>query len=219
MTFRKVFIETLGCQMNFSDSELMLGLLRGEGFEPTAEPTEADLLIINTCQIRGSAEDKAYSHLGRWRKLKMQKPDVRIAMAGCVAVPANNCRPRQGKALLQPDDMDNPLFAVRRVDIADAKGGGILLERRKLLRAFLVGDRNAHTLRIAPRRGWQVVIGHGKRQIGPAHRPASYTQPFESLRARDFMNEMAIDEDEASAIVTSADDMRVPDLLVECAGS
>lgn len=90
MTLRKVFIETLGCQMNFSDSELMLGLLRGEGFESTAEPTEADLLIINTCQIRGSAEDKAYSHLGRWRKLKMQNPEVRIAMAGCVAQQAKD---------------------------------------------------------------------------------------------------------------------------------
>lgn len=82
---RKVFVETLGCQMNFSDSELMLGLLHQEGFEPTPDPAEADLLIINTCQIRGSAEDKAYSHLGRWRKYKLQNPSVRIAMAGCVA--------------------------------------------------------------------------------------------------------------------------------------
>lgn len=87
---RKVFVETLGCQMNKADSELMLGLLSKEGFEPTAEPTEADLLILNTCQIRENAEDKAYSYLGRWGRLKRKNPDLKIAMAGCVAQQAKD---------------------------------------------------------------------------------------------------------------------------------
>jgi tRNA-2-methylthio-N6-dimethylallyladenosine synthase len=82
---RKVYLETLGCQMNFNDSEVMLGQLQKEGFEPVADCTQADLLIVNTCQIRGSAEDKAFSHLGRWGKLKAKKPHIKIAMAGCVA--------------------------------------------------------------------------------------------------------------------------------------
>ena len=82
---RLVFIETQGCQMNEADSELMLGLLQREGFISTPEPTEADLLIINTCQIRGAAEDKAYSYLGRWAQLKKKRPHMKIAMAGCVA--------------------------------------------------------------------------------------------------------------------------------------
>ncbi|MEB3287075.1 MAG: tRNA (N6-isopentenyl adenosine(37)-C2)-methylthiotransferase MiaB [Vampirovibrionales bacterium] len=82
---RKVYIETLGCQMNFSDSEIMLGLLEKEGFEPTKAKAEADLMIINTCQIRGSAESKAYSYLGRWHQFKQKNPNVKIAMAGCVA--------------------------------------------------------------------------------------------------------------------------------------
>ncbi|MCX5921000.1 MAG: tRNA (N6-isopentenyl adenosine(37)-C2)-methylthiotransferase MiaB [Candidatus Melainabacteria bacterium] len=82
---RLVFIETQGCQMNEADSELMLGLLQREGFISTHEPTEADLLIINTCQIRGAAEDKAYSYLGRWAQLKKKRPHMKIAMAGCVA--------------------------------------------------------------------------------------------------------------------------------------
>lgn len=85
MAPRHVFIETLGCQMNKSDSELMLGLLQKEGFEPVGNPKQADLLIINTCQIRGSAEDKAYSYLGVWGKYKKKHPHVKIAMAGCVA--------------------------------------------------------------------------------------------------------------------------------------
>lgn len=82
---RKVYIETLGCQMNQNDSELMLGLLAPEGFTPVDNRHAADLVIINTCQIRGSAEDKAYSYLGAWKKLKDKNPQVRIAMAGCVA--------------------------------------------------------------------------------------------------------------------------------------
>mgnify|MGYP006173626437 CR=1 FL=1 len=84
-TPKKVYIETLGCQMNFNDSEVMLGLLRKEGFEPTKNRDEADLLIVNTCQIRGSAEDKAYSQMGYWKKLKRKNPGIKIAMAGCVA--------------------------------------------------------------------------------------------------------------------------------------
>lgn len=85
MSQRKVFIETLGCQMNKSDSELMLGLLEKQGFTQVEDARLADLLIINTCQIRGSAEDKAFSHLGRWGKLKRARPDIKIAMAGCVS--------------------------------------------------------------------------------------------------------------------------------------
>ena len=82
---KKVFFETLGCQMNKSDSELMLGLLNQQGFELADSEKEADLLVINTCQIRGSAEDKAYSYLGRWKKLKRSRPDLKIAMTGCVS--------------------------------------------------------------------------------------------------------------------------------------
>ncbi len=84
-TPRKVYLETLGCQMNFNDSEVMLGLLQKEGFEPVENKLDADLLIVNTCQIRGSAEDKAFSHLGTWGKLKAKNPKIKIAMAGCVA--------------------------------------------------------------------------------------------------------------------------------------
>lgn len=82
---RKVYIETLGCQMNRNDSELMLGLLAADGFASTYERNEADLIIINTCQIRSNAEDKAYSYLGAWKKLKEKNPSLKIVMAGCVA--------------------------------------------------------------------------------------------------------------------------------------
>lgn len=90
LSSKKVFIETLGCQMNVNDSELMLGLLEKEGFVVTYEPKQADLLIINTCQIRQHSEDKAYSYLGRWGILKKHRPHIKIAMAGCVAQQAKD---------------------------------------------------------------------------------------------------------------------------------
>jgi len=89
-TLRKIYVETLGCQMNEADSELMLGLLAREGFAPTSDPESADLLILNTCQIREQATGKAFSQLGRWAKLKRKRPHMKIAMAGCTAQQAGD---------------------------------------------------------------------------------------------------------------------------------
>lgn len=84
-TTAKVYIETFGCQMNKADSENMLGLLEEIGYQPTSDLKAADLMVLNTCAIREGAEDKVFSHLGYWRKLKTQRPDTLIAVGGCVA--------------------------------------------------------------------------------------------------------------------------------------
>lgn len=82
---RRVFVETFGCQMNKADSENMLGLLSEIGYEQTEDNKSADLLILNTCAIREGAEDKVFSYLGAWRKLKERRPGSLIAVGGCVA--------------------------------------------------------------------------------------------------------------------------------------
>lgn len=82
---KKVYIETLGCQMNKSDAERMFGMLEFLGYEQTQEPKEADMLIINTCSIRQLSEDKAYSQIGVWGKWKKTRPDLKIVFSGCVA--------------------------------------------------------------------------------------------------------------------------------------
>ena len=82
---KKVYIETLGCQMNKSDSERMLGMLSNFNYLQTDTPKQADLLIINTCSIRQLSEDKAYSYVGVWSKWKDKKPNLKIAICGCVA--------------------------------------------------------------------------------------------------------------------------------------
>jgi tRNA-2-methylthio-N6-dimethylallyladenosine synthase len=71
--------------MNKSDSEHMLGLLEEIGYQPTLELKEADLMILNTCAIRGGAEDKVFSYLGAWRRQKDKRPGTLIAVGVCVA--------------------------------------------------------------------------------------------------------------------------------------
>lgn len=80
-----VYIETFGCQMNKADSENMLGLLEEIGYRQTDDLKSADLKILNTCAIREGAEDKVFSYLGHWRRLKDEKPGSLIAVGGCVA--------------------------------------------------------------------------------------------------------------------------------------
>jgi tRNA-2-methylthio-N6-dimethylallyladenosine synthase len=82
---KSVYIETFGCQMNKSDSEHMLGLLEEIGYTQTDQIKTADLMILNTCAIREGAEDKVYSYLGHWRRVKQQRPGSLIAVGGCVA--------------------------------------------------------------------------------------------------------------------------------------
>ena len=82
---RKLYIETVGCQMNVLDSELVVGSLRRQGYELTHEPTEADVILFNTCSVRQHAEDKIYSALGRLRPHKQRHPDKIIGVLGCMA--------------------------------------------------------------------------------------------------------------------------------------
>lgn len=71
--------------MNFHDSEKIMGILKKEGFLSTDEPKKADLIIFNTCSIRKKPEEKLFSSLGRLKKLKYQKPSLKIAVCGCIA--------------------------------------------------------------------------------------------------------------------------------------
>lgn len=94
---KKVYIETLGCQMNKSDTEKMLGMLNFLSYEEVSElkdKNSADLLIINTCSIRQLSEDKAFSRIGTWGKWKKERPELKIVFCGCVAQ-------QEGKAILK----------------------------------------------------------------------------------------------------------------------
>src|SRR5215475_10081584 len=83
---RRYFIKTFGCQMNEYDSARMADVLReGVGLAATEDPAEADVLLMNTCSVREKAQEKVFSLLGEWRRLKAVRPEVIIGVGGCVA--------------------------------------------------------------------------------------------------------------------------------------
>ncbi len=82
---QRYFIETWGCQMNQLDSQRMAGQLRQAGFLPAAHPEQADIILLNSCSVREKAEQKVFSRLGEYRRLKQARPTLRIGLCGCVA--------------------------------------------------------------------------------------------------------------------------------------
>lgn len=83
---RKLFIKTFGCQMNEYDSSRMADLLRlSHGCEKTDDPSQADIVLLNTCSVREKAQEKVFSLLGRWREIKQTRKDLVIGVGGCVA--------------------------------------------------------------------------------------------------------------------------------------
>ena len=81
----KLYIETVGCQMNLLDSELVVAGLRQRGYELTKDSKEADTILFNTCSVRQHAEDKIYSALGRLKHRKEHQPELLIGVLGCMA--------------------------------------------------------------------------------------------------------------------------------------
>jgi len=93
MTQKKVYIKTFGCQMNEYDSDKMADVLNAaEGYEPTQDPEQADLILFNTCSVREKAQEKVFSDLGRIKHLKQK--GVLIGVGGCVAS-------QEGEAIIQ----------------------------------------------------------------------------------------------------------------------
>ena len=111
-------ITTFGCQMNVHDSERMHGVLRGAGLSPAEGPAEADVVVLNTCSVREKAEQKLRSELGRLAKLKRERPEMLVVVAGCVAQ-------QEGEKLLK---------AARGVDLVvgpDSRSSGMARRRSR----------------------------------------------------------------------------------------
>ena len=83
--FRKLYIETYGCQMNVADSEIIAGVLTSNDFELTKQIESADLILLNTCSIRKNAEDKVFKRLQSLKKYKQANKNLLIGVVGCMA--------------------------------------------------------------------------------------------------------------------------------------
>ncbi len=106
MAPKRYFLETMGCQMNVLDSQLVSGQLRALGYEPTEHAKDADVVLINTCSVRGHAEEKVYSRLGELGRIKRRRPEMIIGVIGCMA----------------ERDGDNLLARCRHVDLLCGPG-------------------------------------------------------------------------------------------------
>ncbi|MFS4455021.1 tRNA (N6-isopentenyl adenosine(37)-C2)-methylthiotransferase MiaB [Maribacter sp. 2304DJ31-5] len=82
---RKLYIESYGCQMNFSDSEIVASILANEGFNTTQELNEADLVLVNTCSIREKAEQTVRKRLEKFNAVKKVNPNMKVGVLGCMA--------------------------------------------------------------------------------------------------------------------------------------
>ena len=82
---KHLYIETVGCQMNVLDSEMVVAALRKDGYVLTDDPNVADALLFNTCSVREHAEEKAYNNILRLKQLKLANPDRVIGVMGCMA--------------------------------------------------------------------------------------------------------------------------------------
>lgn len=123
----KLYIQTHGCQMNEYDSNKMADvLIDSHQMIKTDIPEEADVLLLNTCSIRERAQDKVYSQLGRWRELKLAKPDLIIGVGGCVAS-------QEGDALLKRAPYIDLIFGPQTIHRL-----GDMLNERKTRRKAVV---------------------------------------------------------------------------------
>ena len=82
---KKLFIESYGCQMNFSDSEIVASILANEGYNTTQNLEEADLVLVNTCSIRDKAEQTIRKRLEKYNAVKSINPSMKVGVLGCMA--------------------------------------------------------------------------------------------------------------------------------------
>lgn len=122
MSKKRFHIVTFGCQMNVHDSQKISGVLTKEGYSHTENAKDSDLIIFNTCSIRQKAEQKFFSDLGRIKSLKRKKPDLKIAVAGCIAQ-------QMGKGIFRRapyvDFVFGPQNIHRITDLIQMKSSGI----------------------------------------------------------------------------------------------
>src|SRR5262249_44316495 len=142
---KTIYLETMGCQMNVLDSELVMGELLRRGYRPTQEMEAADLVVLNTCSVRQHAEGKGWSRLGELKRVRRSRPEQIVAVIGCMAE-------RDGESLLQ------------RAGHVDVLCGPGELNRLPALVEDVIESRGAHfdhSDKNGSRKGAKAQRGHG----------------------------------------------------------
>src|SRR3954469_3426678 len=149
---RKLYLETFGCQMNVLDSELVLGQLRVQGYEPAEDRDAADVIIYNTCSVREHAEQKVWSRLGELREQKKADPGLVIGVIGCMAE-------RDGKGIFEkyphvdilcgPGELDKLPGLVHHAGVANGAEDGRPRRRERQVALMGANVRRSGTLEAA----------------------------------------------------------------------
>src|SRR5687768_1936954 len=160
----KVFIETVGCQMNMLDSELVIGALRKEGYELTSDVREADTVLFNTCSVREHAEHKIYSALGRLKYSKRNQPQKVIGVLGCMA------------------QKDQDLIFQRAPFVDIVVGTGQLAEIPRLIRETRNSAQRSHTkaVSLGRREGSRNEVSDSFQSYDPLRDPEMRPTPFQA---------------------------------------
>src|SRR5215469_11052669 len=159
---KKLYIETVGCQMNVLDSELVVGTLRRQGYELTHEADDADVIFFNTCSVRQHAEDKIYSALGRLRAHKRRHPDKVLGVLGCMA------------------QKDQELILRRAPHVDIVCGTGQLARLPELIAAVHETREPQLALSLDRKDGSRVEIEHSFESYDPLRDPSMRPSPFQA---------------------------------------
>lgn len=157
-----LYIETVGCQMNVLDSELVVAALRKDGYELTADPLRADTILFNTCSVRQHAEDKIYSALGRLRDAKRKKPGRIIGVIGCMA------------------QKDQRLIFERAPYVDLVVGPGQLHQIPRLLAEIAAGSGQQMEVSLDRKAGSRDVVEQSFESYDPDRDPTMRSSPYQA---------------------------------------
>ncbi|MBJ6727741.1 tRNA (N6-isopentenyl adenosine(37)-C2)-methylthiotransferase MiaB [Geomesophilobacter sediminis] len=131
---KMLYLETFGCQMNVSDSEKIVALMKGIGYGRTEDPRQADLILLNTCSIRAKAEQRVYGHLGKFKSIKSRNPRLIIGVGGCVAQ-------QEGERLLQKAPFVNLVFGTHNIHLLQEMVSGAERGERRIETDFIDDEK------------------------------------------------------------------------------
>ena len=159
---KKLYIETVGCQMNVLDSELVVGSLRRHGYELTHEPTDADVIFFNTCSVRQHAEDKIYSAVGRLREHMRRHPSKVLGVLGCMA------------------QKDQELIRRRAPHVGIVCGTGQLAQLPELIEQFKSTGQPQFALSLDRKEASRVEVERSFESYDPLRDPSMRPSPFQA---------------------------------------
>ncbi len=159
---RRLYIETVGCQMNMLDSEMVVASLRKYGYELAGKMDDADTIFFNTCSVRQHAEDKVYSALGKLRRMKERHPEKVVGVLGCMA------------------QKDQQLIFERAPFVDLIVGPGQLQQIPELLEKIQSGDRQQTAVGLGRRDGALADIKRSHETFDPLRDPTMRPTPFQA---------------------------------------